>query len=71
MRRGSRHERGWTGWFECGGARTGSERRAAWDLRCLEAVCPRVHGRRSPHWRPRGHRSRGSGGRFRAGGRLF
>lgn len=59
MRRGSRHERRWTGWYEYdGGARQGLERRAVWDLRCQEAPCARVHGRKSARWRPRRHRCR-------------
>jgi hypothetical protein len=71
MRRGSRHERKWNGWYEyAGGMRQGAERRDAWDLRCCEAACDRVHGRKSARWAPRGRRIRNPG-RFRAGGRLF
>jgi len=69
MRRGSRHGRRWTGWFDYG-ARQGGERRAVWDLRCREAECDRVHGRKSARWQPRRRRRRVSG-RFRAEGRLF
>jgi hypothetical protein len=48
MRRGSRHERRWIGWYEYdGGNRQGAGRRAVWDLRCQEARCARMHGRRS------------------------
>ncbi|HEX5309695.1 MAG TPA: hypothetical protein VFW38_11515 [Solirubrobacteraceae bacterium] len=64
MRRGSRHERRWTGWYEYdGGSRQGAGRRAVWDLRCQEAACPRVHGRKSARWSRRRRRSR-AGGRF-------
>ncbi|HEX3693099.1 MAG TPA: hypothetical protein VHU13_07120 [Solirubrobacteraceae bacterium] len=72
MRRGSRHDGRWTGWFEFrGGTRQGAERRSAWDLRCQEATCAHVHGRKSERWAPRRRRTRGRVGRFRAGGRLF
>lgn len=69
MRRGSRHERRWIGWYEYeGGSRQGAGRRAAWDLRCREAACPRVHGRKSA-------RTLGGAGwtrpRRRAGGRFY
>jgi len=48
MRRGSRHERRWIGWYEYdGGNRQGAGRRAVWDLRCQEAACARMHGRKS------------------------
>jgi hypothetical protein len=70
MRRGSRHERGWIGWYEYdGGVRQGAERRSSWDLRCQEARCARVNGRKSartlgrPGRMPR--RRRRAGGRFR------
>ncbi|MGH2879871.1 MAG: hypothetical protein ACRDK4_09740 [Solirubrobacteraceae bacterium] len=64
MRRGSRHERKWTGWYEYDrGTRQGTERRLAWDLRCQEAACARVHGRKSARW-ARGRRRSRTGGRF-------
>jgi hypothetical protein len=77
VRRGSRHERRWNGWFDYdGGNRQGAERRAVWDIRCREAPCARVNGRKSARTLKGIDTLKGTGWalhrrRRRAGGRFY